>query len=292
MILSMTGFGEAQREQGGHIYHAEIRSVNNRYFKATIRLPDDLAFLELDLERILRARLTRGSVSLRVHFRDLSESAAQSLNVGAIRQYFEQLRPIGQGDGWTVDLATLALLPGVVQPRELTDSQREAHAAAVMKLAEEALERLMEMRRAEGRLLAEDLAAHCKHIREYLEVIQVRTPHVIAEYRQRLMARIEQLVAQSSVVLAEDDLVREVAIFADRSDISEEISRLRSHLEQFEAGIAAKEPSGRRMDFIAQEMMREANTIGSKAGDAEVARYAIEIKSLVDRIKEQVQNVE
>ncbi|MBI5864513.1 MAG: YicC family protein [Planctomycetes bacterium] len=293
MILSMTGFGEAQIEEDGHAYHVELRSVNNRYFKASIRLPDEFAFIESEIEQHLRKRITRGSVTLRLYTRDLSEAAAQEINVAAIRHYLVQLRAVAPGDpAVTIDLATLANLPGVCQPHELSDAQREHAHQLVLRLIDAAIERMLAMRAVEGKALAADLQSHCRIVRENLEAIRVRGGVVVDEYRRRLMQRVQQLVSESNVKLAEEDLVKEVAVYAERSDISEEISRLLSHLDQFAAAIESREPAGRKLDFISQEMLREANTIGSKAGDAAIARHTIEIKGAIDRIKEQVQNVE
>lgn len=292
MILSMTGFGEAQREEEGHTYHLELRSVNNRYFKSAIRLPEDLAFLETRLEQLLRQRLARGSVTLRVHVRDLSAEAAEDVNPAAIQRYVEQLRAaLTEAAGATIDLATLATLPGVCQPRELTEQQRERREALVMQLAQDAVADALKMRVAEGKALAADLTRHCRALRENLDAIRAHAPGMVQAYRDRLTARVRELIAGTHVRLAEEDLLKEVAIYAERSDVSEELSRLASHLEQFDAAIASSEPAGRKLDFIAQEMLREANTIGSKAGDAEISRYVIEIKGAIDRIKEQVQNV-
>jgi len=292
MILSMTGFGEAQLEQDDHAYHLDIRSVNNRYFKSSIRLPEDFAFMETRLEQMIRERLTRGSVALRLHMRDLSASAAQDMNLAAIQQYTAQLQSAAAAEGtFTIDLATLAMLPGVCQPHELTEPQRERAEALIMQLTETAVEKLAGMRRTEGMALAEDLQTYCVNIREQVQAIRSRVPAVLESYRDRLTARVQELLTGSNVHLATEDLLKEVAIYAERSDVSEELSRLRSHLEQFEKVMAGAESAGRKLDFIAQEMLREANTIGSKAGDAEIARRVIEIKSAIDRIKEQVQNV-
>lgn len=293
MISSMTGFGDAHLENMEQAYSLELRSVNNRYFKANIHLPDEFAFLESEAERYLRERISRGSITVRVHVRALTAKLAPELNVPAIRHYVEQLaNAVGNGRNVTVDLATLALLPGVAQPHELSSNEREQSWGLIEKLLAAALARLLEMRRAEGALLADDLRQHCAQIRAQLTVIQQRAPAVTLEYRDRLLARVNQLLAGSGVVLAANDLLKEVAIYADRSDISEEVSRLGGHLEQFEKYMAAPEAAGRKLEFIAQEMMREANTMGSKTGDVEISRAIIEIKSSVDRIKEQVLNVE
>ncbi len=293
MIHSMTGFGEARLEDGERAYHVEIRSVNNRYFKASIYLPEDFSFLEVEVERLLRQRLTRGSMTVRLHVRDLSPQAAGVVNTAAVEAYVRQLREImAAHPQLTIDMATLLTLPGACQPHELTEAEQQQRWAVLSRLVEQAMERLVEMRATEGRALAQDLTNHCEGIRKSLGTVRSRASMVVEEYRTRLMSRVQQLLADSGVGLAEQDLLKEVSIYAERSDVSEELSRLDAHLEQFAAVSGAKEPPGRKLEFISQEMLREANTMGSKTGDAVIAREIVEIKSAIDRIKEQVQNAE
>lgn len=293
MILSMTGFGDAQREDAGRAYHVELRCVNNRYFKASISLPNELLYLEADIERRLRQRITRGSVHVRLFVRDTSGSAAPEINAAVIAGYVQQLRQAaGGGADLHIDLAALAALPGVIASRELDERQREEIRGIVEALLDAAVERLVASRSAEGRVLTADLRRHCAMIRERLELVRVRVPLVVQEYAQRLLTRVNELLATSSLQLSQEGLQREVALYADRSDISEEISRLGGHLEAFDAALGSGEPSGRRLDFVVQEMLREANTMGAKSGDPEIARCIIDIKSAIDRLKEQVQNAE
>jgi uncharacterized protein (TIGR00255 family) len=292
MILSMTGFGEVLHEEDGRSYHIEIRCVNNRYFKSSLRLPEEFAFLETPLETLLRQKLQRGSITMRLYQRDLSASAAQDLNMAAIERYVAQLKSVGtQGPEVRIDLGMLATLPGVCQPHELTERERQHGEELVYKLTEQAIERVVEMRMVEGRALAEELRQHCDLIESRVTAIMQYVPGMMNSYRDRLKSRIEELLSGSNIQLAQDDLLKEVSIYAERSDVSEELSRLMSHLQQFREGLTSREAAGRKMDFIAQEMLREANTIGSKAGDAEVARHVIDIKGAIDRIKEQVQNI-
>lgn len=293
MIHSMTGFGEAQVQQGGQTYHVEIRSFNQRYLKVAIHLPDELGYLENDVEQLLRRRLSRGSVTLRLYVRNVGPEAGLALDTGTVRAYLHELRAVsGDDPRVTIDLATLLTLPGVCPPPELTDEQRQQRAKLVTELATAALDRLIAMRATEGRALAADLQTHCGVIREALHTVRARSPAVLTEYRDRLRARIADLIADSNVHLAEEDLLREVSVYAERSDISEELNRLEGHLQQFEALIDAAEPAGRKLEFIAQEMLREANTMGSKSGDVLIAREIIEIKAAIDRMKEQVANAE
>ena len=293
MLHSMTGFGDAQVEEGGLVYHVEIRSFNQRYFKPTLHLPDEFGYLESDVERLLRSLLTRGSVTLRLYVRALGSQAAVEINQPAVQAYVAQLREAaGEDERLTIDLATLLTLPGVCQTPELTEGQRAQRWQMVERLTQQALQKLIAMRAAEGQALAADLKRHCATIASALAAVRARAPVVLTEYRDRLKARITELIADSSVRLAEDDLLKEVSIYAERSDISEELSRLAGHLEQFLAVMDSREPPGRKLEFIAQEMLREANTMGSKTGDAQIARQIIEVKSAIDRIKEQVANAE
>jgi uncharacterized protein (TIGR00255 family) len=293
MIHSMTGFGEAHGEDGGQTYQIEIRSFNQRYLKTSVYLPEDFVYLESDIDRVLRERLTRGTVTLRLYVRSIGAQAALEINQAAVKAYVEQLTAaLGPDQRITIDVAALLAAPGVCQTRDVTEEQREHRAALVLDLVRQALGRLIAMRAAEGSALAADLQQHCTGIRRALEAIRARVPAVALEYRDRLHTRVQELLAGSNVPLAAEDLLKEVSIYAERSDISEELSRLAGHLDQFERQIAGSEPAGRKLEFISQEMLREANTMGSKTGDAAIAREIIEIKSTIDRIKEQVQNAE
>ncbi len=293
MIHSMTGFGEARLDDGKHAYHVEIRSVNNRYFKLSIRLPDDFGYLEPRVERWVRDRLTRGSVTFNAKIRALGAVAAQHVNVDVLRSYVQQLRTaMGSDSRATFDVASLLSLPATFDPHDLSDHERSGHEETLERLTAEALRGLIEMRKVEGESLTRDLTEQCRRMRRSMEAIRARVPIVVNEYRDRLLGRIQQLLAGSNVELAANDVLKEVAIYAERSDISEELSRLGGHLDQFEQATQADEPPGRKLEFIAQEMLREANTIGSKASDTDIAREIVEVKSAVDRIKEQVQNAE
>jgi len=292
MILSMTGYGESQCHDDGVHYSLELRSVNNRYFKASIKLPETLAVLEAEVEKLLRARLIRGSVNCTLRLRNTSAEAAQDVNVAALQRYVEQLGRITTNGPVQIDLAAVLALPGVCQPPEIGESERERQFSILSKLVNQALDRLVEMRRTEGQALRKDLLLHCERIRENLAAVADQAPQVMKDYHQRLLQRANELLAGSSLQLQLDDVRREVAVYAERCDVHEEISRLRSHLDQFERLCDKGEHAGRKLDFLAQEMLREANTIGSKANDALIAHHVVEIKSAIDRLKEQVQNVE
>lgn len=295
MIRSMTGFGLATAESDGTHYVVEIRSLNNKYFKAAIRLPDELQGLEAVIEPALRRRLNRGSVVMTVTYSDTSAHAAARINTAAVQSYLKQLLEIdGVAHGATrVDIGALLELPGVVI-RETGEDRLERARDAILKLLDEAGDKLIAMRTREGQSLHDDLHKHRKLIADRLSKIAARAPRVVEEYQLRLRTRIETLLRETSATLREEDLIREVAVYAERSDIAEEVTRLDGHLRQFADMIDAKdeEPAGRTLDFLTQEMLREANTIASKSADAEISRVIVEIKGAIDRIREQVQNVE
>ncbi len=295
MIRSMTGFGGAAREESGRRFSVEIRSVNARYFKVQVRLPDELAALEADLERLLSHRLSRGSVSVTVKFSDRSADAAAAVNVAAVARYIEQLMALpGSGDpAFRIDAATLLTLPGALDEATGGDLLEEAR-PIIETLVIDAADEMIAMREREGEALHEDLLSHIGEIDRNLAEVAERAPVMVELFQARLRQRMDSLLKENGVSARDEDLLREVAVFAERSDIAEEINRLGGHLVQFRDLLAAdgSKPVGRTMDFLAQEMLREANTIGSKCLDVEVGRRIVEVKGAIDRLKEQVQNVE
>jgi uncharacterized protein (TIGR00255 family) len=293
MINSMTGFGDAGCEVDGISYTVEIKTVNNRYFKSAINLPDTVAFVEEDIEKLLRNHLSRGSVNCSLRLKNVAAKAMFDIDKIAIKGCVEKLAQVA-GElniDYNIDLAAFLMLPGIVQPVVPDEQEAQKIKDALLGISLKAIEQLKEMRANEGATIAKDLKAHCATIRERLGQIRGRAPMVIEEYHKKLKKRIEELTAHAQLKLDEDTFTREVAMFAERSDVSEELSRLDSHLVQFLQSCDSEEQAGRRLDFISQEMLREANTIASKALDAEIAIWVVDIKCLIDRIKEQVQNV-
>jgi len=293
MLSSMTGFGSAQGQVEGIEYAVEVRSANSRYVKFSIKLPEGLTSTEPDIEALLRSRIVRGSVALSVRVKVPDDQAAYRLNTAALASYLRQIRPLeAQADPMLrIDIGSLLQLPGVCEPpplEEVFSRSREG----MMTLAEQALEGLIRMRRAEGARLRDELLGLAEAVASSLSEIALRAPRVVAGYQERLAARVEELTAAGNIQIDSEQLAREVAIFAERCDITEELTRLKSHLEQFRSAVEVDEPAGRKLDFIAQEMLREANTIASKANDEEISRLTVDLKTTIDRIKEQVQNVE
>jgi len=296
VIRSMTGFGEASTHENGVHYFLEIRSINGKYFKATIKLPEEFQGLEPELEAELRRRLNRGTITLVAKCSDTSASAAYRINHEALAKYVDQLRltPQARDGSLSIDIAPLLALPGVLQP-PADEEQRLEHARAVyMKLLDTASKELLRMREREGAMLVADLLAQHDLIADRLSRIAERSPSVVEEYQKRLHARVEAMLQDAKVRVDPVDLIREVAVFAEKSDIAEEVTRLSGHMQQFKALLSKQDRNavGRTLDFLTQEMLREANTIASKSGDAAISRDIVEIKGAIDRIKEQVQNVE
>lgn len=293
MIVSMTGFGDANAEKDGTHYSVEIRSLNNRFFKPVIKLPENIQGLEPEVETTLREKLVRGSITYILKMRLDSAEAAYHINTQALNAYIAQLEAVkGMNGSMQIDLGSLLALPGVCQePRDEID-EIQRHGDTVRALTKKAIEKLDVMRKREGESLFNELMKHIKLIAENLAEIQKRAPFVIEDYHKRLTQRVNQLLSKAELKVSEVDLIKEVAVFAERADIAEEIQRLTHHLDAFEQSCRSGEHAGRKLDFITQEMLREANTIASKANDAQIARHIVEIKGAIDRVKEQVQNVE
>lgn len=294
MIHSMTGYGAAERAEDDVSYALEVRSVNHRYLKLVIRLPEPLQFTEPVIEKVVRGRLARGSVSCTLRVHGEGGPAMRPIDRGVLQKYVDELSGVELPGGVqaSLDLAAVALLPGVIYTPEFDDEAREHQSKLVEELTGAALDALVTMRADEGRALREVLLEGCEVIRGHLAVVAERAPGVIEEYHERLSSRVSALMQAGGFELQADGLMREVAVFAERCDISEELTRLRSHLDQFAELCDKAEPAGRTMEFLTQELLREANTIAAKSNDAVIARQVVEMKAFIDRLKEQVQNVE
>ena len=291
MLRSMTGFGSASSHEDGTSLQVEIRTVNNKFYKSNVRLPDALQSLEVEIDSVVSKHISRGSATINVKFVDAPEHGVAQINAGILRNYIAQLREAD--DSVSIDASRLLSLPGVLK----TDNDAEISVRVketLLKLVLESCDKVLEMRGREGQTLEADLESQLVNIAEHLSHIKDRAPEIVSEYQARLRQRMESLFAEVGANVTEQDTLREVAIFAEKTDIAEEISRLDGHLEQFRELVSRPEdePIGRTLDFLAQEMLRESNTIASKCVDGETSRRVVEIKGAVDRIKEQVQNAE
>lgn len=294
MLLSMTGHGEAQRQQDGVAVAVEVRTVNNRYLKTTFRTSEGYGALEPNIEAVVRRHIRRGTVQVNVRVDRQASPDDFKLNEVVLASYQQQLEAVRKKAGSTepVQLDALLMLPGVIDEAACRQISAEADWPLVEQTLDEALQNLSLMRAEEGAAMAADLHANCEVIATELDRIEERAPLVVEAYRKRLTERLNKLLEEYEVSIEATDVVREVGIFADRGDISEEIVRLRSHLKQFDAIAAGEESNGRKLEFLIQEILRETNTIGSKASDAEIAGHVVEIKTAIERMREMIQNVE
>jgi uncharacterized protein (TIGR00255 family) len=284
----MTGFGLGSVQAGRFTVRAEIRSVNNRSLRATLRLPERLQSLEAELEKMLRDAMSRGTVTASITVDDVSGDPGYVLDTAAIEFYRESLKKIEKGK---IPLAVLVSLPGAIRKKPVEDLPDEL-AAGAREALQKAIKQLVAAREAEGAFIWKDMLARCLAIGVIVERVEAHIPSMIEGYRRRLSERLAKLLSAVGSTITEEDVRKEVALFADRSDISEEITRLRSHLALMAKADAQNEPYGRKLEFVMQEMFREANTMGSKATDAAMVQDMLDIKSEIEKLREQALNVE
>jgi uncharacterized protein (TIGR00255 family) len=292
-IRSMTGCGEGSASDGGTTCRVELRSVNNRFFKFSLRCADGVAALEPRIEAVVRERVRRGSVQATLALSGPSAPAARRLDASQLGTYLDALADFCAARGLPAPTSVdpLLSLPGVFAEAPPDPAMAERLWPLVAGGLAAALDAFDAMRAAEAAALAADLRGVCGEVRTLVTGIANRLPQVLEEHRTRLVERVGKLLEPQGVPLAPADVAREVALVADRSDIAEELVRLRSHLDQFER-LLAEPASGRALDFLTQELGREANTIGSKSADVAIAHAVVEIKARLERLREQVQNLE
>lgn len=290
MIKSMTGFGSAEGDVGGAHVSVEVRSVNHRFFNPSLKLPSELSKWESEVRETLRKGISRGHVTLMARV-DRRESAAGRVNEERFAQYVEQLRRLQTQHGLSsdIDVGAVLRLPDVIDSGE---SDGEGTAAELVAIVERAVAALDAMRSAEGARLSVYLSERISNIESAVERIAVRAPVRLAEQRERMRTSIRELA--DGVAIDEQRLAQEVAVLADRLDVGEEISRFHSHFVAFRTTLASPSPDGvgKRLGFLLQELLREANTTGSKANDAAMLHDVILIKEELERIREQVENLE
>lgn len=292
MLKSMTGFGAGRARIGDEEFSVELRSLNHKFCEVKARLPRELSAIEPILSKHVKDRLVRGSVELLVKRQTATASGTVPMvDVALAREYARAFRELAAALGTSTDISweQVASQPGVVK---LEEKGMDVMAAtqAVHAALEQALAALEQMRQVEGDAIRADLDARLKLIEGWSQEVAALSPKAVADYQQRLTERVAELAR--GVAVDPQRLAQEVAMFAERTDIAEEVTRLASHLEQFRALMASNEPAGRRMDFLVQEMHREVNTTGSKSQHAEISARVVSMKAEVERIREQVQNVE
>ena len=292
MVKSMTGYGRKKAENDQREVTVEIKSVNHRYLDLNIKVPRIYSFLEEAVKSAVSSRVSRGKVDVFVSvFTKDGKDVKVTPNLELIREYVEALRQVRDTFGLADDISTM----GVAQmPDALSidkeEPDNEAVQQQVLEVVGQALEEYDAMRRAEGARLCQDIVQRAGRIGQLVDHVEERSPQTVEEYRKRISARMQELLGDTEI--AEQRILAEAALFADKVSVTEEIVRLRSHLAQLNTMLSADTAVGRKLDFLVQEMNREANTIGSKSVNAKIAYLVVDIKALIEKIREQVQNVE
>ena len=292
MVRSMTGFGRAKNQIGGFDVTVEIKSVNYRYFEFSCRMPRAYNFLEEKIKSYLNQKISRGKVEVSILVDDLNQnSTVIEINREYADAYIKALGDLSKEYKLKNDVKVSTLANNSemfkIRRQQIEDDVIEA---AIMPVLEEACQNFISMRSVEGERLLKDVVSRTDYILSKVEVIEARSPETVAAYQERITNKIKDLLGDNTV--DEQRILTEVAIFADKVAVAEETVRLRSHIKQFAGLLESDEPVGRKLDFIVQEMNRETNTIGSKAQDIEIAHIVVDIKSEIEKIREQIQNME
>jgi len=293
LIRSMTAYGRGEYQQGDTLFIAEVRSVNNRYRDIILRIPKNFQTLEKDLRSIILGRIRRGRIEASIQVDENGEQnpCNLELNMPLVDSYLKVFDQLAERFGLDreVHLETLCQMKDVIIAKpESVDLDRVK--PGFLGVLQQALDSLDVMRIREGEAIAVDFAKRLDLLEGYVNEVGKRAPDVVEEYRKRLKESINSLLEDASV--DEGRLTQEVAIFADRSDITEEVVRIRSHLKQFREYLSVDEALGRRLDFLIQEINREVNTLGAKASDSMISGFTVEMKAELEKLREQVQNIE
>lgn len=292
MIRSMTGYGRGQQTLGGMDITVEIRSVNHRYYEYSSRLPRVYGFLDERLKGYLQKAVSRGKVDVGVWIDTVDAPGSEVVVNHALAEgYLKALHELAQTYGLRDDVSvnTLSRFPDILTVRKAAEDE-DAIWEAVRQVADEALAGFVAMREREGARLREDVLARRQTILRAVEQVEARSPEIVREHMAKVEARMKELLSTATV--DEQRLLTEAALFADKTATAEETVRLRSHLDQLETLVNASEPVGRKLDFLVQEINRETNTIGSKVQDVELARVVVDVKAEIEKIREQIQNIE
>lgn len=292
MVKSMTGYGRYQQMADGMDIAVEIKAVNHRYFEYASRLPRAYGFLDEKLKAYVQNAVSRGKVDVSVWIETVDAPGSEvTVNYTLAEGYLNALRELAERFGLPDDVtvASLTRYPDILTVHRQAEDE-EAIWEAVRSVADAALERFIQMREREGAKLREDILSRAQTILEAVSVVEERSPQTVQEHMDKVQARMRELLGTATV--DEQRLLTEAALFADKIAVAEETVRLRSHIEQLEHMLSGDEAVGRKLDFLVQEINREANTIGSKAQDVQLARVVVDIKAEIEKIREQIQNLE
>jgi uncharacterized protein (TIGR00255 family) len=291
---SMTGFGSARTESGGELITVDLSSVNNRYIKIISKIPDALYPFEREMEQEISKNISRGTVYVTITVQSPRLEGACRIDEDVAAAYIKQARSLARKHKLSVEISLdgVLSLPNVIRAEISSEEAKHKMWNKTRRVLDAALKDLCAMRAREGAALKKELASRTGRLRRVLARVRRRRPQMLKDYRKKFHERLNTLLKSSGVTMSREEVLREVAIFADRCDVTEEMCRLESHIEQFVAALDARGAPGKKLDFISQEMLREANTIGSKANDAETTRLVVDMKTEIGKIKEQLQNVE
>lgn len=292
MIKSMTGFGRCEIQKGSRKFTVELKSVNHRYLDVNIRMPKKLNFFETAIRTLLKSYANRGKVDIFITYEDLSQSQVSvKYNAALAAEYLRYLRQMEEEFGLENDVrvSTLSRYPEVFTMEEQSEDEEELW-NGLKEALEGAFGQFVETRKAEGENLKKDILSKLDFLGTEIVFVEERSPQIVAEYRAKLEEKMKELLADTQI--EDSRIAAEVILFADKICTDEEVVRLKSHIQHMRATLEEKEGIGRKLDFIAQEMNREANTILSKANDLEVSNHAITLKTEIEKIREQIQNIE
>lgn len=291
MIKSMTGFGRGNYENDGRIYSIDIKSVNHKYTDINVRIPRFLNSMEDKIRKKISSAISRGKVDVFVNFENYSNKGTKiRINKDLAKEYISELKKLSEETGVRFDISVIDVskLPEILKIEDIDDD--ELIARELMQALDEAIENFIKMREIEGEKLVQDIEKRIYLIREKVNEITDFSGNIVEEYMKKLEIRVNELLKPGTV--DENRLMQEIVIFSDKSSIEEELTRLRSHISQFLTLIKRESPIGKKLDFLIQEMNREINTIGSKANCLEITNRVIEIKTEIENIREQIQNIE
>lgn len=292
MLRSMTGYGRAQKILNGRDISVEIRSVNHRYYEYTSRIPRTYSYIDEKLKSLLKSAISRGKVEVSVTINNIDGKDAQiAINKGVAEGYVSALRSISEELSLKDDLvlSKLIKIPDIFNIQKTPDDEEQI-CADVSEITSEALERFVAMRETEGERLKRDILEKADFIIERVGMVEAQSPATVEAYRNKLYKKISEVLADKNI--DEQRIITEAAIFSEKIAVDEETVRLRSHIAQLRDILESEEPVGRKLDFIIQEINREVNTIGSKAQDLSITKIVVDMKSEIEKIREQIQNVE
>ena len=291
MIKSMTGYGKSNLSINSREYQVEIKTVNHKYIDTNIKMPRTISYLEEDIRKLITSKLKRGKVDISITFENYSKDGNDiRINTELAKMYIENLIKLAEEENLSsnIDVTEITKLPDVLTIKSNLDEKQIKE--ELLQVVEDAINQLIDMRKNEGKRISEDILAKISQVEKKKEEIFALSTGLIDEYVVKLEARIKEILRTEE--LDKSRLMQEVVIYADKCSVEEEITRLKSHIGQLRSLIDSDEPSGKKMDFLIQEMNRETNTIGSKANNLEITNKVVDIKTILEDIREQIQNIE